>query len=196
MAADEREKERRVFQIVLAMVILTLCAAFLLVPSTTMESLQRHQNNLIAEELGNPAQNAIAGHVTGEFKRWFVESGAVEASYAGLGDMADKAKSFWIGIWLVLERFWMIVMWLPLVGPLAGAMLIDGWVRRRIGQWRFEFISRARHHYARKSAHYLVALAIAGPFFPIPMPPLLIPILWAMALVSIRTWVASLQKRY
>lgn len=196
MATDEREKEHKVFQVLIGLVILALLAAFFVVPERWVSGFQSRQQELIAQALGVGVANRLRMDTERDFSRWFVAPGAVAESYSGLRGMGGHVSAFWGVVWLGIERFKLVWLWVPLMIPVGLAAVTDGWVRRRIGQWRFEFISRARHHYARKGVHYFVFIGIFGPFLPLPLPPLVIPLLWFVGLGSLRTWVASLQKRY
>ncbi|GBE49105.1 hypothetical protein BMS3Bbin13_00004 [bacterium BMS3Bbin13] len=196
MATDEREKEWKVFQVTIGLVILMLLATFFVVPPRWVIAFHSRQQVLITRALGAGVENGMRVDTDRDFNRWFVVPGVVAESYSGLRGMESHVSAFWGVVWLGIERFKMVWLWLPLMIPVGFAAVTDGWVRRRIGQWRFEFISRARHHYARKGVHYFVLVGIFGPFFPLPLPPLVIPLLWFVGLGSLRTWVASLQKRY
>ncbi|OYV75013.1 MAG: hypothetical protein B7Z66_14465 [Chromatiales bacterium 21-64-14] len=196
MALDEREKERGVLRVLIALGTLTLLAAFLVVPYGWVKAFNTRQNTMIRHELGAGAQAHLVATANREFSEWFIKPGLMSASYRNLRGMENKVATFWLTVWLEIERWWMVMIWLPLMIPVAIGAAVDGWTQRRISQWRFEFISRARHHYARKSVHYFVFFGFVMPFLPIPLPPLFIPMLWVAAIGAMRTWIASLQKRY
>jgi len=80
-----------------------------------------------------------------------------------------------VGVYAVCYRVAMIVVWLPYALPVFAAALWDGWQRRRISKWRFEFSSPMRHRYASRGAGYLMLIAIAVPALPFPIPPLGVP---------------------
>ncbi|MHB8252340.1 MAG: DUF4400 domain-containing protein [Acidiferrobacter sp.] len=103
--------------------------------------------------------------------------------------------ALWWFLYVAFYRFAMIGVWIPYFIPVLAAALYDGWIRRRIAKWRFEFSSPMRHWYASRGTGSIALVALAVPLLPIPIPPLVIPVFLAGLAVAVRFWMASVQKR-
>lgn len=107
----------------------------------------------------------------------------------------ERLTAVWWGVYAACYRIAMIAVWLPYAIPVFVAALWDGWQRRKISKWRFEFTSPLRHRYASRGAGYIALIAITIPALPFPIPPLGVPSAMALLAVATRFWVASIQKR-
>lgn len=111
------------------------------------------------------------------------------------GVLQARLDAVWWLFYVAFYRAAVIAVWLPYAIPVLAAALWDGWIRRRISKWRFEFSSPMRHRYASRGAGGLVLLAAMIPVLPLPIPPLAIPFALGVLAVTARFWVASIQKR-
>lgn len=107
----------------------------------------------------------------------------------------QSLMAMWWFFYAAFYRFALIAVWIPYFIPVLAAALYDGWIRRRISKWRFEFSSPMRHRYASRGAGSIAMMALGVPLLPIPIPPLVIPVFLAGLAVAVRFWMASVQKR-
>jgi hypothetical protein len=200
--------------IVFTLLMVVLCAVFILAPVTRIEQFYHRQRAWTAASLGRAADREIAQRGAGWFHdvavktQWMPDSlrWAAPRHREGTTPLATTALrmrtmtgkrliAVWWGIYAACYRFAMIVVWLPYALPIFAAALWDGWQRRKISKWRFEFTSPLRHRYASRGAGYLALIAIAVPALPIPIPPLGVPAALGLLAMAARFWVASIQKR-
>ncbi len=200
--------------LVFTMIMVVFCAVFILAPVTRIAHFYYQQRAWTVASLGRAADHEIAQRGAGWFAnvavkthwmhdsfRWAAprhrEGGTPLAATAlRIRTLTSKRlHAVWWGIYAVCYRLAMIVVWLPYALPIFAAALWDGWQRRRISKWRFEFSSPMRHRYASRGAGYLVLCAAAIPALPFAIPPLAVPAALGLLAMAARFWIASIQKR-
>ena len=200
--------------IVFMAVMVMLCAVFILAPAPRIQRFLAQQRAWTVASLGRAADHEIAQRGADWFQdvavhtHWMRDSlrwaaprrteGSVplDGTALRLRLMTHKRLlAVWWGVYATCYRIAMIVVWLPYALPVFAAALWDGWQRRRISKWRFEFSSPMRHRYASRGAGYLMLIAIAVPALPFPIPPLGVPAALGLLAMAARFWIASIQKR-
>ena len=200
--------------IVFTAIMVVLCAVFILAPVTRIQHFYYQQRAWTVASLGRAADHEIAQRGVAWFQdvaiktnwmhnslQWAAPSRAEGSTPLGTTALhlrtmtGQRLIAVWWGIYATCYRIAMFVVWLPYALPIFAAALWDGWQRRKISKWRFEFTSPLRHRYASRGAGYLILIAIAIPALPFPIPPLGVPIAMALLAMAMRFWVASIQKR-
>ena len=195
-------------------VLIDLCVVFILAPTASIQRFLAHQHAWTTASLGRATDLAITQKGAEWFRvlavrtHWMRDSlmwardrrsaGAVPITSIARhlkGATHTRVVAIWWALFAACYRAAMVVMWLPYTIPIMAAALWDGWQRRRISKWRFEFTSPMRHRYASRGVGYLVLIAIAVPALPVPIPPLAVPAALGLLAVTARFWVASIQKR-
>ncbi|MHB8409452.1 MAG: DUF4400 domain-containing protein [Acidiferrobacterales bacterium] len=192
--ADEHESELKLIRVVLVTAVLVFFLLVMLGPPSIMEHGIATQLSTIGSEMGSSAETAAHAAMNRWLNHCCVKSGLVAESFTW--HFPRQARVFWEATRFSFLRLWLIGVWLPPLMPLVLGAAVDGWVRRRIRQWRFEFVSRARHWWARGGIMKSVGAGIAILFLPVPLPPFAVPVAWIIAIAAMRTWIATLQKRF
>ena len=189
----------------------------LVIPPRVIKSLIDNQRTLYANELGTGAEDTIRAEADKLFKAVAIDSGFRDATFRfmlgqfseaedtavlKLDDRGVKAwedrqlRSIWGATYLGLYRWAGIVAWLPFVLPLAFAAGYDGWMRWKIGQWRFSFASPVRHGTSLHVIATMIVLALCLPVIPLAVTAYAAPFLLFVAAACCWVTVSNLPKRW
>ena len=195
-------------------ILVVFCTIFIFAPVARIQRFYHQQRAWTATSLGSATDRDIARRGVDWFRdvavrtNWMRDSirwarsryrdGSTPLTTVALRMRAmtgERLTAVWWGVYAACYRIAMIAVWLPYAIPVFVAALWDGWQRRKISKWRFEFTSPLRHRYASRGAGYIALIAITIPALPFPIPPLGVPSAMALLAVATRFWVASIQKR-
>ena len=209
--AGELDKERKIMLFMIGLIALEFMIVLIIGHVSPLQRFEDAQRAMVTMEMGRSAENTIHAHTSATFNDWFIQTGLMHSSMPRNPSYAyrpnalpltrmgllfhQRILALWALLWLSMYRMFLWLAWMPALLPLIVAAVWDGWNRRRIGQWKFQFQSATRHYMGSKTAKGMMALAVMLFFVPIPIPPLLIP-LWAVFFaVGLHTWTTWLPKR-
>jgi len=88
-----------------------------------------------------------------------------------------RLRAFWTLVWSTHIRFFSVALWAPFLPFLMLPWLIDGWVKREIRKFTFDFSSPIQQQYAMKLIGILPLIFIIALTMPFPMHPLTTPLI-------------------
>lgn len=216
MAASNAKKSGKTppARAVFLFMALEVMVVLMFAPTITIQRFIAHQRALTSATLGMRSERNINHKATHWYRDTLIKTGWLRATmrwaqpshqdptiptHIVTGRIAHHLQmrliALWWFIYAALYRVAMITAWLPYFAPIFLAALYDGLVRRQITKWRFEFSSPMRHQYASRSAGFLILAGFLIPLLPMPISPLFIPVMAGAFAISLRVWVASIQKR-
>lgn len=180
---------------ILAFGVLWLLAILLLAPMRLLTVTQAAQEQFVSSELGSsalvvidrPAAVFAKAAAKGLHMRYFLNSQKKL--------FREHGRVFVAGLYVVLWRLIFICFVVLLSLGVLWAAWYDGWRRRKISQWRYEYSSPVRHFVARNWVARLIDTALFCAVLPLPLPPVAV-LAWAVATaIALRTWAANMQQR-
>ncbi|MDT0618569.1 MAG: DUF4400 domain-containing protein [Salinisphaeraceae bacterium] len=199
--------------------LLVLCEVLVVAaffsPDSVVENLRREQR-MTRASFGDVTEQHVRQAADGWFTSAFHDTGIVRHSFqlfiptqeareksTGLEDLGSEAfpwfrrrmETVWNGIYQSLYRFSVLLEVLPFMLPLIIPAIVDGFMTREVKKRTYGYASPIRYY---ASMHAVAALIVAIPaylVFPLPVPPLFVP-LWAVSVaIILAVMTSNIQKK-
>lgn len=200
----------------LAVFMLELLLTVLIIsPEFIRKELAEEQQH-VANVLGPRVEHNLREEAAEHFRKAFVDTGVVRATYdtliptedqrrrsVGMEELGsgtfvwlgERMRALWNSIYQMFYRFGVLWAWAPAILPLAIPAIVDGLSIREIKKMSYGYASPVRYH---AMTHALVFLVMALPIyiaFPIAVSPMVIPIWAVLVCLALMIFTANVQKR-
>lgn len=198
-----------------------LAAEFLLIAALVSESwiyaVEREETAMMRRWLGEAQTRAIGETAQGAFEAVFVRTGVVESVHrffvpsrqdwenAGAWRPVERTGIFqfiegrlnviWFSIYQTLARFVLLGYWLSGLAVLALPFGLDGWVSRRVKEFRFGHYSGSRHRYSLYGFGLIWYALLLSVMLPVPIHPMAMPVAILLMGVMMNVFIANIQKK-
>ncbi len=170
----------------------------------------------VEEALGRPALDKVDRMASSAYYRSLIRTGIYASAYhlliptkaqqandpLNLGKTRgllvwarDRVNVLFILLFLLYERFSLLLLWLPSTAFIAGAAAVTGWYMRKVKQGNFAFASPTLHRYGIGILTVAAMLAPLMMMLPWPVPPLAFPVALLVAAFMIMLIIANVAKR-
>lgn len=184
--------------------LLALAALAIATPLLTLTPAQMARSIAWEQRVGAMLLGAEAARVSRErADAAYLEVVPPGAPVAGA--RGDGAPGQWLAtrgevlrhwLYLVLHRLAIFRLWDLLAALFIIAALVDGQLIRRARMWDFSFVSPMRHRMSLAGMGLCGTTAAVAVLAPFPQPPVLLPLCVVGLGLSLRAYLANLQKRY
>lgn len=158
---------------------LLVCVGLPLLPYPSLFQISDIESQSVARVLGDERANAAVDTTNALFRRFFIETGALQATIgAGMSDDLDDGirsfsqawvKQFWLLIYRALYRAVVMHTWFTGLLVLCLAASVDGTVRRKIRAAAAGFASPLSFHLAVHALLLTLGCAFAVLLLPVPL---------------------------
>ena len=166
---------------------------------------------MVLQQMGENALVKSIESANKSFKDLFIKTKLLEGSYwyttESKGDLKKwkdgglrswykkRIDVFWTVIWQVLFRLFSSLIWLPCIFLFAIPLMIDASLQREIRKYAFAYASPLINQQANKLIKVIFLLIFSLPIIPLPIPPILMPIIFGFLSISLWFLVANMQER-
>lgn len=178
---------------------LLVCVGLPLLPYPSLFQISDVESQSVTRVLGDERANAAVDTTNALFRRFFIETGALQATIgAGMSDDLDDGmrsfsqawvKQFWLLVYRALYRAVVMHTWFTGLVAVCLAATVDGTVRRKIRAAAAGFASPLSFHLAVHALLLTLGSAFAVLLLPVP----LVAQCWAAMAVALPLllWVAN-----
>jgi hypothetical protein len=204
-------EERSAVKFMIAIIGFEFAIALIFGTGLPIAYYQNLQQLLVRQEMGIAALQTLLHLTSHLYTLIFIQTGLAHAmtpapppthqvadlslteklSWAARGRILTILAIFYIAIFRVLVFF----TWAIALIPLVIAAAYDGWVQRKVAQFRFVYQSGQKHFVGNRASKIITYGLLLIFFLPIPIPPIAI-IFWAVFLgLFSYLWMRNMPKR-
>lgn len=213
--SDDPVAKRVIGAFVLLALEVLVIAAF--IPREFTEKQIAKEISMVSDIMGPSSANAMQQRAKLWFNEAFVQTGVYKATFdfflpteaqkrksKGMEELGENSLfpyvektliSIWAGVLQSTLRMSHYLLWWPFLLLACIPAIIDAWFSRKIKQASFRHASAIRYRYAISTLTIVVAVFLFSVFFPIAVPPVLVPVGFVLIAISLSFIFANLQKK-
>lgn len=219
MAADRQPSSDWLWGTTVAVILLVMELILLsaLVPTDWSNRVREMEDRWLREAMGAEHAGLIVTAARSWYGAVFVDTGLVQGSYdlllpddasirttPELGKLAgsplwpwiaERLDVVWQALYMAIRRLILLLAWWPFFAFVLVGAAIDGLLRRSIRQFGFDYPSPLAHRLAVRGMLWLGVLVTLGLLAPLPVSPLAVPVIGAVAGMALAVMVTQTQKR-
>lgn len=179
-----------------------------------IEEQLRGEQSYVEGYLGETAANDLSGRSAAIYKRWFVDTQIVARSYEALipdrsgpqhgmeglapwlfGWLEARLDTAWWMVYQAIYRSLLFLRWLPYLGALLAASMLDGFVERKIKKTTHQPANNVRYHTSARAVLLLAFLLLFYLSLPINVHPIVVPAWGFLLAIASMVMAANAQHR-
>ena len=207
MAGNFISEERNAIKFMIGLIGMEFALAMIFGTGLPLRYYQHWQQFFVQQEMGRSALQTLLRLSSWLYGVFFVHTGIaahiVPAAPSSLSTFNGKIAGLARGRMLTLLAIFYIAIfrcllffsWAVAFTPLIMASAYDGWIDRKIAQFRFVYQSGQKHFMGNRGSKIAIYGLLLVFFLPVPVPPIGI-IFWAIFLaISLHAWMKNLPKK-